>query len=192
MNTRIAATRPRPVHPRACGEHARYFRPVTPCSGSSPRLRGTWLPTLSVSDDLVHPRACGEHYLHVFAISSPRLRGTCRTAIAAAGSSPRLRGTFLSPPLAAPIRFIPAPAGNIFAPPKFGKIGSSPRLRGTCMDARTTQTRFIPAPAGNIARQFLPPDRRAVHPRACGEHCGIRCLGRGAGSSPRLRGTSGY
>ena len=97
--------RTRPVHPRACGEHALYGYLLGLPSGSSPRLRGTpvnpqferclpgfipapagntaascapaWPPT-------VHPRACGEHvpvFIRALSVSgsSPRLRGTQRT-----------------------------------------------------------------------------------------------------------------
>ena len=112
------------------------------------------------------------------------------------------------------IRFIPAPAGNMYdrqgcnggspVHPRacgehltmrrfiFALIGSSPRLRGTSLDNRVPDLlgRFIPAPAGNINRPpFLPPCA-AVHPRACGEHLRTLRASRSVfGSSPRLRGT---
>ena len=153
----------RPVHPRACGEHA------TPCSssdqacGSSPRLRGTlgvrahrigqvrFIPAPAGNTRAagpswtrrpVHPRACGEH------------TSSIRSAASSSGSSPRLRGTRSVPPgRRPPLRFIPAPAGN-----------TRPRPRWR-----------IPPP---------------VHPRACGEHAlPVFLVFMGAGSSPRLRGT---
>ncbi len=153
------------------------------CPGSSPRLRGTLEMTVVVRQhdrfipapagntplcphilDLptVHPRACGEHAM----IRRMRLDLT--------GSSPRLRGTLRSAGFAAHgCRFIPAPAGNtphcrmgragIWVHPRacgehVGPLccdetffGSSPRLRGTRVlrgQARRNE-RFIPAPAGN-------------------------------------------
>ncbi len=70
--------------------------------------------------------------------------------------------------------------------------GSSPRLRGTraAVGAGDDQRRFIPAPAGNATRRPPPAAPSAVHPRACGER-GVQATFnfRGAGSSPRLRGT---
>ena len=131
--------------------------------GSSPRLRGTWLPRcrnirsqrfipapagniyppmaspIALS---VHPRACGEH-------PSAASQTSCFF-----GSSPRLRGTFHFPvPVSCFLRFIPAPAGNIQACKAISRVPS-------------------------------------VHPRACGEHVERRGIkGRYDGSSPRLRGT---
>ncbi len=71
-------------------------------------------------------------------------------------------------------------------------VGSSPRLRGTRLRAicKGRTARFIPAPAGNTRSTSPSPMRRAVHPRACGEHpkCDASLLGP-YGSSPRLRGT---
>ena len=52
--------------------------------------------------------------------------------------------------------------------------------------------RFIPAPAGNISSHQCPPATKSVHPRACGEHTTYTYqVEDHAGSSPRLRGTSG-
>ena len=151
------------VHPRACGEHKSDPDPYGTRSGSSPRLRGTFMaglrlgfrwrfipaPAGNMHPDpaqyplcTVHPRACGEHMfqrqpVHRYDGSSPRLRGTLNTA--QPGSHAR--------------RFIPAPAGNIW-------------------------------PRPNAARS------RPVHPRACGEHRSIPDGAHlGLGSSPRLRGT---
>ena len=192
------------VHPRACGERELRVFPVSPSSGSSPRLRGTQRSAQGfASAFLVHPRACGER------------RASRRTSCAGCGSSPRLRGT---PETACTkrtaFRFIPAPAGNARGRPRSPKpravhpracgerpgarrwrrtgSGSSPRLRGTLVKRLMIVEiiRFIPAPAGNAAQFARPRARRAVHPRACGERCGkVSRLGFKSGSSPRLRGT---
>ncbi len=115
---------PRPVHPRACGEHlAGNYGPNTR-PGSSPRLRGTsrkghifgvshrFIPApagnIVVRGNLeattsVHPRACGEHLRCISSNS------------ALTGSSPRLRGTYSALIVEAyRERFIPAPAGNMW------------------------------------------------------------------------------
>ena len=72
----------RPVHPRVCGEHGVIRGAVKPLAGSSPRVRGTRVKTLTLSrrgrfipacagnttnkkysqgERTVHPRVCGEH-----------------------------------------------------------------------------------------------------------------------------------
>ena len=126
-----------------------------------------------------------------------------------------MRGTYsdlISGPI--PYRFIPACAGNIFAPFTFdfgspvhprvcgehqGLLlllyftpGSSPRVRGTSdlYLASAVITRFIPACAGNISRHYPLCNRLPVHPRVCGEHfyqVNKVCVCHG--SSPRVRGT---
>ena len=151
----------------------------------------------------VHPRACGEHSLSPLIFicppgSSPRLRGTCHCRRRRTGKS----------------RFIPALAGNMqhkhvlnallaVHPRACGEhllnvaqkeftFGSSPRLRGTSRPATrsTVARRFIPALAGNMFLLTVNHFKRAVHPRACGEHYRSNDFeDRSAGSSPRLRGT---
>ncbi len=155
----------RPVHPRACGEHAGRRVERVPEDGSSPRLRGTRLLCLQpflqqrfipapAGNTIVegangipvpvHPRACGEH-----AVSAQH-----------------------------------GPIG----------LGSSPRLRGTLFRGRAVSVpgRFIPAPAGNTGTHAVCGCQSPVHPRACGEHglAGI-VYQQEPGSSPRLRGTPG-
>src|SRR5690606_11022378 len=131
------------------------------------------------------------------------------------GSSPHLRGTlrFLTDKKTDD-RFIPAPAGNTWAPaawviisavhPRtcgehlptcitmpFGR-GSSPHLRGTPHGFwnRRALVRFIPAPAGNTPTTQQTPPLTSVHPRTCGEHArGLRHSPPADGSSPHLRGT---
>ena len=132
-----------------------------------------------------------------------------------AGSSPRGRGTLsLHSSLRAPLRFIPARAGNTIhvdgtgnpntVHPRAGGehsdtpaedeflFGSSPRGRGTLedFDRDPVWDRFIPARAGNTPSKELAARSIAVHPRAGGEHCGGGAPARrAAGSSPRGRGT---
>ena len=152
------------VHPRACGEHPGLLDDVAFYSGSSPRLRGTYIthririrnerfiPALAGNMDdssslstiaAVHPRACGEHCVGK------------RQSVKFTGSSPRLRGTSCQ------LYFV------------------------------VDQLRFIPALAGNIFICYLPLTDYAVHPRACGEHCyRTEFFLYTDGSSPRLRGTS--
>ncbi len=160
-------------------------------------MRRTWL-TITV-----HPRVCGER------TSSSLIVGS------SAGSSPRVRGTH-APPLAAKFdcRFIPACAGNaeeypaqdLYIPvhPRVcgervaaalaatGQAGSSPRVRGTLWmrDCREPKYRFIPACAGNAVQTNPLANRRAVHPRVCGERRRVYyAFARPFGSSPRVRGT---
>ncbi len=76
--------------------------------------------------------------------------------------------------------------------PMRGVHGSSPCMRGTrspCGASRLV-SRFIPAHAGNTPLCSYLPQRRSVHPRACGEHV-VKCTTDRSytGSSPRMRGT---
>ena len=172
------------VHPRVCGEHTGRIGPVTPVTGSSPRLRGThkhgqaladlfrFIPafagnttswTRACSPRPVHPRVCGEHSSSVSAAS---IR---------AGSSPRLRGTPADETERGRAdRFIPAFAGNTTGAKLVDGIfdGSSPRLRGTRpRSARSVRSRrFIPAFAGNTFPTGSEHVDFSVHPRVCGEH----------------------
>ena len=93
------------VHPRGCGEQDQPAPHPRPRSGSSPRVRGTALPTMATdgthrfipagagngvparpaaSAPAVHPRGCGEQLSGICHIRKQR------------GSSPRVRGTALS------------------------------------------------------------------------------------------------
>ena len=135
--------------------------------------------------------------------------------MAAYGSSPRGRGTHpVGQETAAAEWFIPARAGNTLrgtpplcspsvhpraggehahaGTPSFSSTGSSPRGRGTRaqrLDRREVR-RFIPARAGNTSLSSESSLRKAVHPRAGGEHTYPAPVdGWVCGSSPRGRGT---
>ena len=213
-----------PVHPRAGGEHTlpvNHFRAVI---GSSPRRRGTrpvrrhvlrqlrFIPAQAgnttlvdfvASHQAVHPRAGGEHDITNEINQIP------------IGSSPRRRGTPWSSEYRPPgRRFIPAQAGNTWAPradraaspvhPRAGGehfglltasdggFGSSPRRRGTPKNQMRDHmlSRFIPAQAGNTSRWLCRCPNAPVHPRAGGEHSSAKSTSViGHGSSPRRRGT---
>ena len=162
--------RRRSDHPRACGELAVIWASVSPCPGSSPRMRGTLADDLDAasphriipahagnsgpSSDLPtgpsdHPRACGE------------LVGGNSPFSCATGSSPRMRGTLV--PLAdlvRELRIIPAHAGNSssFFSASSRISGSSPRMRGTQHElvGKRLGFRIIPAHAGNSHFRWLP------------------------------------
>ena len=150
-------------HPRGCGEHVVNHALFECRPGSSPRMRGTRLPSLAIrflvriipadagntllrnlrlSGKTDHPRGCGEH---------PRLSPWVYPS---GGSSPRMRGTRTPPS---------APCG-------FSGI--------------------IPADAGNTRQVGQTFARYGDHPRGCGEHVWRDVfVARVMGSSPRMRGT---
>ncbi|EGO93875.1 hypothetical protein APM_3478 [Acidiphilium sp. PM] len=192
------------VHPRACGEHARFTASTETPSGSSPRLRGTppkhaaaahprrFIPapagnTSSASPSeifvAVHPRACGEH-----------LASTGRASLST-GSSPRLRGTPGRPPRRTALRrFIPAPAGNTQPRHRhFRHDTVHPRACGEHASASVIVFVLVgssPRLRGTRPVRDVPGPDCPVHPRACGEHGnGHGSRSCGCGSSPRLRGT---
>ena len=152
-----------PVHPRVCGERATTRRLPRSAYGSSPRLRGTLIPTIADDDD--------DRFIPAFAgnATQPVVRPQFSPV------HPRVCG-----------ERVDLSGGGFFA------HGSSPRLRGTLkrLANRVELHRFIPAFAGN-ARPLRPPSRAGpVHPRVCGERlpfCDSRATANG--SSPRLRGT---
>ena len=109
-------------------------------------------------------------------------------------SSPRVRGTRQCRPVQrVSVRFIPACAGNTrTAGGTPWNCGSSPRVRGTHSTALriVSSTGFIPACAGNTVPTMRTDNGQSVHPRVCGEHrSDSHRPDRGAGSSPRVRGT---
>ena len=151
----------------------------------------------------VHPRSRGEHG-DAAILNKPDT-----------GSSPLARGTRRRRPDApAPLRFIPARAGNTMvgsglttrtavhprsrgehnrpygARHQFG--GSSPLARGTPRPdlAPVEGSRFIPARAGNTPSRVAARWAMPVHPRSRGEHSLMRRRAvASSGSSPLARGT---
>ena len=172
--------------------------------GSSPRLRGT--QSIRIEDI-----ALGR-FIPAFAGNTGNRPDRGERMV---GSSPRLRGTpGDSAAGGRALRFIPAFAGNTSSAPQARhrpsvhprvcgehtatgtrdatSVGSSPRLRGTrsISHSCSARCRFIPAFAGNTPPVIIQGRGWPVHPRVCGEHCGIRTeTVSNFGSSPRLRGT---
>ena len=150
-------------HPRVCGEHNWFEDYHDVVKGSSPRMRGTLLQRVVLTDikgiipayagntdDIIipvrairdHPRVCGEHKI------------TAGGASMEAGSSPRMRGTPFS--------------GSLL----IAWLG------------------IIPAYAGNTSVLRAVSRSRRDHPRVCGEHTGgSQRMMHNPGSSPRMRGT---
>ena len=150
-------------HPRVCGEHPNTGNAMFAALGSSPRMRGTPVPSFfhALLSGIIpayagntchcarrrcrcrdHPRVCGEH-------------GTLALVDdVAVGSSPRMRGT----------RLVPS-------------------HRNCCRG-------IIPAYAGNTGAFEAVIALLRDHPRVCGEHSTTsRSAATGTGSSPRMRGT---
>ena len=172
-------------HPRACGELWELLANLSLESGSSPRMRGTHLPSLDeeVSLRIIpahagnswttsprwrldsdHPRACGELL---------KTRAGFRPGI---GSSPRMRGTRLPERLAVPENADhPRACGElrVRSVPLCIDTGSSPRMRGTPLlpQSRDVGRRIIPAHAGNSADIYDgPPVIDGSSPRMRGTH----------------------
>ena len=171
-------------HPRVCGEHSSTVFLISPCWGSSPRMRGAPNRSFALANlGGDHPRVCGEH------------DGKYSAPVEFEGSSPRMRGArsaVLRDQLRAGI--IPAYAGSTSDgharrrlrgdhPRVCGEhsfqhsrlpscLGSSPRMRGAhrLSIAVFVLLRIIPAYAGSTK---LSAGGQAVsedHPRVCGEH----------------------
>ncbi len=183
--------------PRAGHRHLGGRRFIPARAGNT--FRGQFWPRILP----VHPRACGEH------------RGNRLACRVEAGSSPRVRGTLQPRPNDPALSgFIPARAGNTrkrigmigkrevhpracgehasYAADGNPGTGSSPRVRGTLCNFPSPVPigRFIPARAGNTGLTPTRLARRAVHPRACGEHIVyVVNFVTSFGSSPRVRGT---
>ena len=167
-----------------CGEHA-YGSPISDIStGSSPRVRGTPVPSVfrAVRGGIIPACAGNTRQVH-----PSRLVGE--------GSSPRVRGTLDGLFHGANVTgIIPACAGNTLAAAAFHgrSLGSSPRVRGTRVgrDRQERSAGIIPACAGNTGRWNGTWCDARDHPRVCGEHRNIEVSPRTfLGSSPRVRGT---
>ena len=211
------------VHPRACGGNPDPADEPDAGNGASPRLRGkpSPRPCAAASSGCipapagetggrarldrvpeVHPRACGGNLERLFGHRQRQ------------GASPRLRGKRLvAEPLVAPLRCIPAPAGETLSkqvdelqagvhPRACGGNeesaviedsfeGASPRLRGKPrqMAGILRSPGCIPAPAGETWWSRTIISEPWVHPRACGGNGASRMIsGSPLGASPRLRG----
>ena len=150
-------------HPRGCGAHEQLLPMCAPCSGSSPRVRGSLSALLvanaapgiipagaglthTAGENLPaardHPRGCGAHYLMRSAVWSD------------SGSSPRVRGSRTNPP------------------------------------ALIRHPGIIPAGAGLTANKPLSMASTWDHPRGCGAHVVVvHVYDSFPGSSPRVRGS---
>ncbi len=152
-----------PVHPRACGEHKQGKEPSVAPSGPSPRMRGT---RASLVRRLVVHRSIPAH-----------AGNTCMTCTVASSSTvhPRACGEHLT---------ILRTTSTVSGP--------SPRMRGTQrpLQSPLDSIRSIPAHAGNTYPLHINDSSASVHPRACGEHDGVRLrYAATSGPSPRMRGT---
>ena len=152
----------RRAHPRACGENGTALKQPSPQSGSSPRMRGKRSGPVSPST------LGGLIPAHAGKTSDRRVRcHSLRAHPRACGENRRAN------------------------PPEHSDQGSSPRMRGKPERSRLLLVfpRLIPAHAGKTHLKAKPPQRRAAHPRACGENGGAFAPGRMLkGSSPRMRG----
>ena len=173
-------------HPRVCGEHTCSALAVPVARGSSPRMRGTRVihrivhkqcriipayagntryPPYCPQAVPDHPRVCGEHPRAPImkfhgAGSSPRMRGTPKTAVfydGSAGIIPAYAGNTSGYPSARPYaRDHPRVCGEHLISCTFPRnaSGSSPRMRGTrrFRKASTPNNGIIPAYAGNTQK----------------------------------------
>ena len=131
----------------------------------------------------VHPRRRGEH----------RSASCCRQAVY--GSSPQARGTLRRPDSAsAPMRFIPAGAGNTQRGADCCyRAAVHPRRRGehaSCQSSAPTSSGSSPQARGTLSSLTRSPTNPAVHPRRRGEHTRTHAYTVDTrGSSPQARGT---
>ncbi len=150
-------------HPRGCGAHVRRRRSWRRWGGSSPRVRGTPVGTVSVAVTArIIPAGAGHTQ-------------SCRAFRSALPDHPRGCG---------------AHSGEDGGMTTLS--GSSPRVRGTrtfCSVPPECQ-RIIPAGAGHTAMSSSNPPNLSDHPRGCGAHrTADASTARVIGSSPRVRGT---
>ena len=191
-------------HPRVRGEHLVVFLALSLLFGSSPRARGTQPREALDPRSLRVIPACAGNTMRCCRYTParpghPRVRGEhagdMRLGMYLRGSSPRARGTpHHAPGVTHGNRVIPACAGNTqrnrSAP---SASAGHPRVRGEHVQPGGTGVglgRVIPACAGNTATGAPSRSRSTGHPRVRGEHSGgVADPLRGAGSSPRARGT---
>ena len=152
-------------HPCVCGEHPSMLYLVTPCQGSSPRMRGARRRVA---------RLVGRPGIIPAYAGSTRPRGSCRSS---RWDHPRVCGEH----------------GHLVRD-NFRIEGSSPRMRGA-QQARVPEVAaegIIPAYAGSTFSTALPKTIRWDHPRVCGEHSlAVSPEMKVEGSSPRMRGAHG-
>ena len=190
-------------HPRMCGEHLGFGRPLASPLGSSPHVRGA--PAVecgSRGEARDHPRMCGEHAADVIKAaglegSSPHVRGAQRRVFldafahgiipaCAESTSGGYRGWWL--------RWDhPRMCGEHpkWLPITSRLMGSSPHVRGAHGSSAGHQrgSGIIPACAGSTQRCPLRAPLSGDHPRMCGEHSHDFDFGdSNPGSSPHVRG----
>ena len=173
-------------------------------SGSSPHARGTLGDVIQLAGGRRFiPAYAGNAALSAlrrsWAAVHPCIRGERTVARKSsppqAGSSPHARGTLEeAPDLLAPLRFIPAYAGNATSGTRTARATTvHPRMRGERTPRHPCDThghRFIPACAGNAAHHWPWPSFLPVHPRMRGERQLLPTVKPSAtGSSPHARGT---
>ena len=130
-----------PDHPRVCGGRSAATSETAPITGSSPRVRGTRLPSLAAAlCGRIIPACAGD------ALSAP-------TVTMLMADHPRVCGG----------RQVAFGHGD-------GKRGSSPRVRGTPgrVRPRRRQARIIPACAGDARVDSITVEASGDHPRVCG------------------------
>ena len=176
---------------------------VRPCGRITPAHAGKTFSKSAAAELIAdHPRACGENI------------GGKATALKRLGSPPRMRGKQpLSSHCRCSRRITPAHAGKTKAasthergtldhPRACGEnrlismcpkpcYGSPPRMRGKlpCSPQSYAIRRITPAHAGKTLYAVQRTQRRADHPRACGENIEYQSLQtEDAGSPPRMRG----
>ena len=150
-------------HPRVCGEHVAEAADRTASGGSSPRMRGTPLPSVILLDE--------RRIIPAYAGNTRRRR----THEGSNRDHPRVCGEHTMRPTRHRVR-----------------LGSSPRMRGTPYPSKLGSNRrgIIPAYAGNTFSSHYRSSIWPDHPRVCGEHRSEvdACVSE-MGSSPRMRGT---
>ncbi len=158
-----SAHRARADHPRGCGAHVGWRKPIIRRPGSSPRVRGTPITRkLPLVSRRIIPAGAGH----------TRLRGSANSMWA---DHPRGCGAHEASSACLRVRY-----------------GSSPRVRGTHVLILFVwpQGRIIPAGAGHTAECGCHSGDGLDHPRGCGAHSSPSMRSqRPSGSSPRVRGT---